>query len=540
MRVKGIRLKDFKRFKDLEVTNISPETKLVVLVGPNGCGKTSLFEAFNYVFGEVRRSMVFDVDYHKRKGSSGRNDWHTLRQQIDLQIHDVDLKSEIGTDVGKKRFYFRTAYRHEPDFSIASLTRLPDLVQDPRHPTFLFASENRVSDNYQRIVGQTIADVYTPGDDHRTKAQIRNHIIGKVLEAVSSVFTDLQLIGPGDPLNNGTFLFTKGSIQDFRYKNLSGGEKAAFDLLLDFIVKTETFKDTLYFIDEPELHMHTKLQGRLLEELVSRLPGASQLWISTHSIGMLHQAKIMQTRNPNEVAFLDFHDCDPDNYLKIEPSCPTRELWTRMFRVALDELVDLVSPSEIVFCEGSASKKSSDGWDARVLKRIFLNTRTDTDFISVGNDHDVKRTSSILRTAFSTASPGVRLYSLLDGDDCSPSERASHRSAGVSVLSMRDLESYLWADEILIKLCESCGKSEMASGVLAEKMNLIAASTSRGKPADDIKEISGDLYVFCKRELSLTSCGNTSREFAVATLAPLITKETNTYKKLAEDIFGAL
>ena len=39
MRVKTLRFREFKRFSDLIVTGISETAKLVVVIGPNGCGK---------------------------------------------------------------------------------------------------------------------------------------------------------------------------------------------------------------------------------------------------------------------------------------------------------------------------------------------------------------------------------------------------------------------------------------------------------------------------------------------------------------------
>ena len=64
---------------------------------------------------------------------------------------------------------------------------------------------------------------------------------------------------------------------DFHYMNLSGGEKAAFDLLLDVFVKASEYKDAIYCIDEPEDHIAAALHGRLLEAILDMVPSESQL-----------------------------------------------------------------------------------------------------------------------------------------------------------------------------------------------------------------------------------------------------------------------
>ena len=50
MKVKEIKLKNFKRFTDLTITGIKESAKLILIVGPNGSGKSSLFDAFNHYY----------------------------------------------------------------------------------------------------------------------------------------------------------------------------------------------------------------------------------------------------------------------------------------------------------------------------------------------------------------------------------------------------------------------------------------------------------------------------------------------------------
>ena len=46
MRIKNIRLKNYKRFTELTITDVPATARLVVLVGPNGTGKSSVFASF--------------------------------------------------------------------------------------------------------------------------------------------------------------------------------------------------------------------------------------------------------------------------------------------------------------------------------------------------------------------------------------------------------------------------------------------------------------------------------------------------------------
>src|SRR5699024_2858672 len=114
------------------------------------------------------------------------------------------------------------------------------------------------------------------------------------------------------------FYFEKGSSKDFHYKNLSAGEKSVFDLVLDIIIKSSFYSEAIFCIDEPEAHMHTRLQSKVLQELYNLTPNNSQFWITTHSIGMLKQAEEIEKKDPGTVLFLDFgnHDFDSTEIMK--------------------------------------------------------------------------------------------------------------------------------------------------------------------------------------------------------------------------------
>ncbi len=64
MKIKEVRLNKFKRFTDLTITDIPETAKLVILVGPNGCGKSSVFEGFNYWYKLKGFGTVSDKDYY--------------------------------------------------------------------------------------------------------------------------------------------------------------------------------------------------------------------------------------------------------------------------------------------------------------------------------------------------------------------------------------------------------------------------------------------------------------------------------------------
>ncbi len=535
MKLERIHIQNFKRFADLTIDGLQPTAKLVVLTGPNGCGKTSLFEAFHFWMSCAKQSINYDSEYYERSLSAQTgNNCNAVLKNIQLKFHDVSVSLPPGRN--RKDFYIRSAYRHEAEFSTSGLGNADDILHDSRRPQRLIQQEQRVSENYQRIVAETVNLVFS-NDDHvqqKKVCELADDLVGEVRNAMMEVFGDLILEGVGKPLANGTFRFKKGEAYGFHYKNLSGGEKAAFDLLLDFIIKRKAFDDTIYCIDEPELHMHTSLQAKLLEVMFNLIPDNCQLWLATHSIGMARKAAELYQSTPEQVAFIDFHGQDFDQAVTLEPIHPDRNFWKNMFETALDDLGALVAPKYVVFCEGRprSQKGKKPTFDATVYRKIFEGKYPLVEFMPLGGTNEVESKGKYFADVMNVLAPGSMCWMVFDRDDRHDNEVQKLQKEGIQVLGRRDLESYLWSEEILEDLCKSCGQYDKWT-TLKEKIEAARqVAINNNCPPDDIKAISGTLYVECKKLLGLTGCGNDSESFALYKLAPLVTPETKTYQEL--------
>lgn len=544
MKIKKIELNNFKRFTHLTVENIPETTKLVILVGPNGSGKTSFLEALNHYNKCTGYWDVGDYHYLSKTGNVDElthNQWvERASKLVNIDFYDITPPKSIGgnSDI-KGHFYFRSAYRNEPDFQISSMQRQQDPTESIRLKS-LIQNDQTVSENYQRLISNTISGVFDYENGSKSVATLREELTGKIRTAIKNVFEDLEFSSLGEPLINGNFYFTKGNTQNFSYCNLSAGEKSVFDLILDIVVQSKYYPDAVYCIDEPETHLHTKLQGNVLRELYMLIPEKSQLLISTHSIGMLQEAEEIEKEYPGTVAFLDFGERDFDTDQVICPIKIGKAVLNKFYELAFGDFAKLMLPRTIVFCEGDQNGKKRKDFDKTIYSTIFADTHPETFFISGGACNDIEKIEETHGEIISTLLKNTRVIKIVDRDDRSTQEIYDLKKKGIRVLKERNLESYLLDDTVIMKLCNTVGKAEEYSECIREKNNALTASIERGNAQDDYKSARGDIYVALKKRLSLTKCGNNADSFIRDTLSPLITSDMDVYKKLEEEIFGKI
>lgn len=540
MKIRRVELNNFKRFTHLIVEDIPQSVKLVVMVGPNGSGKTSFFEAINHYYKYFGYNDTGDYSYLSKEGHknvSQAKNWYELSSRlVDINFFDTSFPKSTGNNDIRKHFYFRSAYRNEPDFQISSMQKQNDPTESIRLST-LIQNDLTVSANYQRLIADTISSVYNKDNDNKMVGRLRDELTGKIARAMERVFNDLKFSSVGRPLENGSFYFTKGTTENFHYRNLSAGEKSAFDLILDMVIQSRYYPDAIYCIDEPEIHMHTSLQGKVLRELFELIPGNSQLWLATHSIGMLQEAEDIEKEYHGTVVFLDFGDRDFDTEQIIRPAKISRAILDKFYELAFGDFAKLMLPKTIVFCEGDPNGKSRKDYDKIIYTTIFGETHPEAFFISGKSCSEIEAIEQNLGEIMTKLLASTKVIKIVDRDDLSEQEVKELLEKNIKTLSKRHLESYLLDDSVIKKLCLVNNKEEKYSECIEAKKKAVENIVAQGKPEDDIKSARGEIYVALKKILALSRCGNKADNFLRDTIAPLITPDMEIYKKLEHDIF---
>ena len=527
MRVKTVKLEDFKRFDDLTI-NLSPTPKkIVAMVGPNGCGKSSVFDGFEQQLRPWTSKEPENTEFYSKSLFREDNDTNLRNEQFNAQ-KAVTVTFESG-DLHEKSFYFRTSYRYTPKLDLREIRSINETQNRQDHPISSIAMDPRLINNYAKLHSILYSE-YTKGAT--TGNQIHGEFIKKINNILSNIL-DVRISDLGNPLEGrGQLYFEKGNTTDFPYANLSSGEKEVIDIVVDLVIKSKVYTETVYCIDEPDLHLNTAIQRKFLVEINKLIPENCQLWVATHSIGFI---RALQNELKEDSQILDFSEKDYfTGSQTIVPIVPNRRNWMRIFGTALDDLTDLVGPRQIIYCEGKdipGPHGMERGLDAQIYENIFSAAFPDTVFVSSGGNTELDQRSDIAIEILGKVFKGIEIWVLKDRDMASgkltnESDRQTYLDNNEShhrVLRHWELENYLFDKEILSKYCESTDGLEFDEAAYDE----FVTDINNQNVKDEVSRIKN----FCGIKT------NISPDKFKLNLSKHITEETEVYKELRECIF---
>ena len=520
MRVSEVRIPgQFKRFGSLEIEELGAEVELVVMLGPNGSGKSSVFDAFlewARAQGRRRLSNLSNDYFDSDMGMFGIPD-------VTLQYHDAYDRSEPPGPL----VHVRTAHRNTPDVLVNSIEKQADFRRrDPIDR--MVETDSSLGEHYQRLVARFVPVLSNldSGDAAADLEAIRAYL-APVQESLTRVLPHLSFTGLGDATADGSFYFTRDKTRRFRNENLSGGEKAVFDLLLDVHIAATELGSPLICLDEPEVHLNPAVQPSVLTEIMGLLPNGSQLWIATHSVGMIRRAFDIAAGSPGRVAFLDFGQVEgPAPDVRLTPTQPSSRLLRDAMSIALDDLASLLAPEVLVICEGSQVSDRVPVWDERIYRQIFRDMHPRVEFRSSGGKGDLELAAAIA----SVIAPGTHILKLRDRDDLSPEGRTRllEDDPTLRVLERRSLESYLLRDEILEALV-----SDRGACVENAVDEFKGARDGAMRPNGSAKGALGVIFGVARRVLGNTEgLGENPSQFSADVLAKLITPDMSVREEL--------
>lgn len=533
MKIQRVRLKNgYKRFHDLTIDLGDNPKRIVALVGPNGCGKSSVLDG-----------LMFHNNSHRVVGNKGtkNHEYHSMDGVPNYTYQNVEIQFTSGSfsevyarksEIGKEGtiFSFRSPYRYNSHVKISQVQAVGDIRLNAYGASTAADLDDKMEENYRRL--NVMFNKYLKENDCRP-SEAKNEIISELNKSLKSCL-ELEIASIGDvEAGQGTLYFRKPDHpREFEFNVLSSGEKEVVDILLDIYLRKEEYSDSVFMLDEPELHINTSIQKRLLVE-INRLVGVDcQIWITTHSIGFM---RALQEEYKDECQIIRFEQgksyAAEKHHLAPIEACAS--VWRELFEVALDDLVQLVCPRRIVYCEGRGEPGKGGverGFDAKVFNRIFASEFPDTLFVSSGGNTELDQRSKIAIAILSKALPAVEVLILKDRDMASGKfttqidrgEYLKKNGNSHRLLDRWEIENYLFDPEILRKYCQKkeCQFNEEQYSAM---INSVVDDNVKDQ-ANQIKSICG------------VSENYGTEKFKIE-LAEMISSDTSVYKEMKTCIF---
>ncbi|MCW4025320.1 MAG: AAA family ATPase [Candidatus Bathyarchaeota archaeon] len=484
--MKELEIKNFKSIAQLKMVSLP---NLVVIAGPNGCGKTAIFDAirvFKAAIGPYGNSELYSIKSNDFK-SDLKNvvkinaNFAEIGLVIELsseeKIYLSQLSEKFKIELLKNNGLLTATIRIGKSGEIKNIITSELLTEifghyDPNDKIGLF--EYIPSHRELPISRNSIADLLIANDEESleriAKSQQKFHKLKNYLVTMF-VFDKLSLSDEAsqflprikeffkdffEPKEFDGVTVDKAFQWHFPVKTpcgvheidfLSSGEK---EILMCYanILKNKLFGSIILF-DEPDVHLNAALERKVLHYLKKMAEEGNQIWATTHSLEIIGSIPL------ENLYKLNVDDESGNN--QIELCSRKKSRFETLKLLGASTGIQLIS-DKIIFVEGPTDKEFFENLFEDHLDRVSF---VKTEGVKANNN-----LSQVVTALLDQVAQYDSFYMIRDRDllsDEKVSDIYKKYGEKVLVLSRRTMENYLLDSQIIFKVFTALGVKSISS-----------------------------------------------------------------------------
>lgn len=508
MWIKKLELRDYKCFENIVLEDLG---KRVVLVGPNGCGKSSILEAIA-ALKEYIATYNPNENYYYATLDGIQDHARRWRQGVPLPIRDkkpsATITAELGLDETEAQFcgdissiQISLSIRIDRNAKVVPTVNNQKVIQlfrnyDPSSEIGVidYISPNRIYP-IQRMNSLNMGilsidqqrmeriELERPSFDYSKFKSIKQFLISKQLEDLSynqmtgekrdslsllkelfeGFFGPKKLMGYRQEGNEMQIVIvTPYGIHDI--DQMSSGEKELFSILVNLFRIRSLPSIILY--DEPERHLNAGLESKIIWAL-DKLSTKNQIWFATHGIELIGSVPL------EEIVELK-REAGASQAERITEDSKTRRI--RLFE-ALGAKVGLqLASNRIVFVEGKDANS-----DKSIIEKLAGPKIPGVMFVASGPATGVITAGTHAALLIEEASEDASFLMVMDRDYRDDADVESLKKKGkerVFVWSCHELENLLLDDETIFEVLKSNGEAVLKT---PDDVNSELLNAAKGK-----------------------------------------------------------
>ena len=301
---------------------INKGTGLTIVVGENGCGKTTILdsialsmldyraESFNiYDFNQLDKDVNIIFNSNEEfdvKGTMPNSDFKAVGFNFNAKLRNRTQKNYLLTPVVYDQQYISNnsekPKKGSPDLRLS--VNNPFSGKRFNETDILYLDKNRLFQtksgtynntrfdrlmndfNFQYIKkSDEIEDLNIELNNKIKKDKIENSFLENAIkdfESISDYHVWLDFIDNYRPFKNSSFVLKENNNIQIPLSSIGSGFEMIFSLIYSYYLAKQNDKKMIILIDEPELHLHPDIQKKFVNFLLE-ISKDTQIILTTHS-----------------------------------------------------------------------------------------------------------------------------------------------------------------------------------------------------------------------------------------------------------------